>query len=171
MSPDDPESLELRTSLWLPFSPDRVWAACTTKEIVERWWSPPDLRTTLRKLEVRPGGAVHFHIRYVPTLLSPESAEAFRAARIPIAFDLRGSLSEVVEERLLAFDLTLEIGRAGSGVDSSTRLEFVPEGSGTRVTIIGTGKGTPHWATLGQKNLEGQLGRLLEALKSTHPRP
>jgi uncharacterized protein YndB with AHSA1/START domain len=169
MPPEESEELELKASRWLPFSTSRVWTACSTKAGLERWWSPEDLRTTVRKLEVRPGGAVAFHIRYLPALLTTGSTEPFRAARIPIAFDMRGRVSAVVEERLLAFDLTLEIGKGGAGVDSSTRLELAPEGAGTRVTLVGTGKRTPHWITLGQQNLEAQLVRLEEALESPSP--
>jgi uncharacterized protein YndB with AHSA1/START domain len=169
MSPEESEELEWRASRWLPFPSDRVWIACSTRPGLERWWFPEYLRTTVRKLEVHPGGAVVFHLRYLPALLTTESAEAFRAARIPIAFDLRGTVSEVVEGRLLALDLTLDIGKGGAGVNSSTRLELAPEGSGTRVTIIGIGKRNPHWVTLGKQNLEAQLRRLEETLKAPNP--
>lgn len=109
------------------------------------------------------------HVRYVPALFSPESTEAFRAARIPLTFDMRGIVSEVIEQRLLTFDLTLDIGKGGAGVRMVTRLELAPEGIGTRVDIVGTGKGTPHWATLGQRNLEAQLERLARALDASSP--
>jgi uncharacterized protein YndB with AHSA1/START domain len=163
---EESEDLELTASRWLPYPSASVWAACSRKENLERWWSPEDLRTTVRRLDVRPGGPVVFHIRYVPALLTKDSADAFRAARIPIAFDLRGELSEVILERLLTFDLTLDIGKAGAGVKTVTKLELIPEGEGTRVNLIATGKGTPHWRTLGRKNLEAQLERLEKTLVS-----
>ncbi|MGD0251039.1 MAG: hypothetical protein ABSB97_09190 [Thermoplasmata archaeon] len=107
-----------------------------------------------------------FRIRYVPALLTKDSAEAFRAARIPIAFDMRGVLSEVIVERLLTFDLTLDLGKAGSGVKTITKIELTPEGEGTRVNLIARGIGTPHWRTLGRQNLEAQLERLERAAES-----
>lgn len=165
---DASDELELSANRVLPYPPDRVWAACTRKEGLERWWSPEDLRTIVRRLEVRPGGEVDFYIRYVPALLTSESADAFRSARIPISFHMRGKLSVVEVDRVLAFDLTLEIDRAGAGVRTSTRLELKPEGLGTRVTVIARGQGTPHWATLGQQNLEAQLERLERALAPAH---
>ena len=101
---DESDELELSASRVIPHPPARVWAACTSKESLARWWSPEDLRTTVRRLDVRAGGQVVFHVRYVPALLTKDGAEAFRAARVPISFDLRGKLSEVVPGRLLTFD-------------------------------------------------------------------
>jgi len=164
--PGAPE-LELTASRYLPFPVARVWSACVTKEGLERWWSPADLRTTVRRLDVRPGGAVSLHVRYVPALLTPESAEAFRAAHIPIAFDLQGRLSEVVEGRVLSFDLALDLGRAESTVTMVTRLELEADGNGTRVRAIGRGPGTPHWVTLGRQNLAAQLERLEQAVRTS----
>lgn len=160
MTVDAEPELELSATRWIPAPPDVVWVACTTKAGLEQWWSPEDLRTSVRRLEVHPGGVIAFHVRYVPALLSPTTAETFRDARVPIAFYLRGKFVEIVEHRRLTFDLTLEIGRAAAGVPMSTSLELEPEKGGTRVTVVGRGKGTPHWATLGKQNLEAQLDRL-----------
>ena len=171
MVEDEAASLALRASRWIPHEPARVWTACTTKQALEQWWSPEDLRTTVRKLEVRPGGGIDLHVRYVPALLGPASAEAFQAARIPIAFDLRGRLSEVEEERLLTFDLALDIGKGGASVEMATTLELIPENSGTRVNLIGRGEKTPHWVALGQKNLEAQLERLALAVERSSASP
>lgn len=171
MDEDEAASLALRASRWIPHEPARVWTACTTKQGLERWWSPEDLRTTVRKLEVRPGGEVDLRVRYVPALLGPASAEAFPAARIPIAFDLRGRLSEVEEERLLTFDLALDIGKGGASVEMVTTLELIPENSGTRVNLIERGEKTPHWVALGQKNLEAQLERLALAVERSSSSP
>lgn len=164
MVPEGSTDLDLTASRWIPHAPVRVWAACSTKEGIERWWSPPDLRTTVRRWDLRPGGDVVFHLRYVPAILTPSAPEAFRAAGVPISFNLRGQLSEVHPGRLLTMDLTLDVGKAGAGVRMITRLEIVPEGSGTRVSLLGRGQGTPHWAALGQRNLEAQLERLEQVL-------
>jgi len=164
MSEQTTGDLELTATRWLPFPAARVWTACTTKHSIERWWSPVDLRTSVRRLEVRPGGEVRFRIQYVPALLTPGSQELFRAARVPIAFDLRGRVGDLVEDRSITFDLTLDLGKAGTGIDMVTRLELLPERDGTRVTLIARGKETPHWTTLGQQNLEAQLERLAHAV-------
>jgi uncharacterized protein YndB with AHSA1/START domain len=154
MSADNGTDLELSATRWIPAAPGEVWTAATTKAALERWWSPEELRTSIRRLEVHPGGMIAFHVTYLPALLSPTSKESFTAARVPIAFDLRGTFSELVEPSRLTFDLTLELGKAGAGIPMSTRMDLEPEGAGTPVTLTGRGQGTPHWRTLGTRNLE-----------------
>ncbi len=154
------DQLVLTASRRIPADVRRVWHACTEGSKLERWWSPEDLETTVRRLEARPGGQVLIRIRYSPALVTADGAEAFRAAGIPITFDLRGALREVIPERLLVFDLTLDLGRAGAGIEMVTRLDFTPEGDATLVRIEASGSKTPHWASLGQQNLEAQLARL-----------
>jgi len=174
MSPSEARDRELRAVRWVPAPPSRVWTACTTKRGLEAWWSPEDLRTSVRRLEVRTGGSVVIDLRYAPALLLPGTSESFRAAGVPIRLTLRGILREVVEERLLLFDLNLDLDRAGAGVGLRTRLEIAPEGSGTRVTIVGTGSDTPHWARFGERNLEAQLERLdrhLAGSRAASPAP
>jgi len=160
MAGDPGPDLELSATRRVRGSPGRVWAALTSKADLEAWWSPEDLRTTVRRLEVRPGGRVEFHVRYVPVLLTSGASETFRAAGIPVTFDLRGQFRDVVVDRRIEFDLTLEIGRAGAGVEMLTRFELAPHGAETDVMVTGSGRDTPHWRTLGQRNLEGQLERL-----------
>ncbi len=150
----------LSASRVMPVGIPKVWQACTTKEAVERWWSPEDLRTSVRRWEVRSGGRISLHIRYLPAMLTPQAADSFRAAGVPIAFDLRGTLREVSFERLLDFDLKLELGRAGAGIPMATRFELARVAESTEVRVVATGADTPHWASLGQRNLESQLERL-----------
>jgi uncharacterized protein YndB with AHSA1/START domain len=145
---------------------DRVWEQCTSKRGLESWWSPEDLRTTVKRLEARPGGAVEMSVRYVPAMLDPKQEVAFRAAGIPISFTLRGTVREMERNRHVTFELTLTLDRAGAGITTVTRLEFEPFEAGTKVKLIVTGKSDPHMATLGQANLEGQLDRLGRSLDS-----
>ncbi len=39
---------------------DRVWASWTTAADLEAWWGPAGWNTTIRSLDVRPGGLWHF---------------------------------------------------------------------------------------------------------------
>jgi uncharacterized protein YndB with AHSA1/START domain len=162
---DAPERLlEFSAVRRIPAPPSRVWAGLTSKSQLEGWWSPSDLATRVRRLEVRLGGAVEMHVRYVPALLTADSTAPFRAAGVPISFDLRGTLSEFDVEHRLTFDLCLDLGRKGAGVGMRTRFELAPEGDATEVTISGAGASTPHWRTLGQRNLAAQLERLEQAV-------
>jgi len=158
---------EFAAERWFPVAIDRVWAECTSKRGLERWWSPEDLRTTVKRLDPRPGGAVVMSLRYVPAMLGPQAEESFRAAGVPISFVLRGTIRECETKRCLVLELTLTLDRAGAGITTVTRLEFEATELGTKVKIVVTGRSDPHFASLGQANLEGQLDRLGRSLTDT----
>ena len=154
------EDLELAAERWFPVQLERVWEQCTSRAGIERWWSPEDLRTTVRRFDPRAGGEVVISMRYVPAMLSPKAEDAFRAAGIPITLVLRGQVCEWEIHRRLALELTLSLDRAGAGITTITTLEFEGGERGTKVRLAVSGKSDPHLTTLGQANLEGQLDRL-----------
>ena len=39
---------------------DEVWELWTTKDGIESWWGPEGFETTVSKLELRVGGALHY---------------------------------------------------------------------------------------------------------------
>ena len=158
------ESLELTAERWFPVPVDRVWTQCTTKDGLEAWWSPEDLRTRVTRLEARPGGQVEISLRYVPAMLGPKAEDAFRAAGVPITLRLRGTVRDFEIHRRLALELTLTLDKAGAGVTNVTRLVFETVTTGTRVRLSVSGKGDRHWVKLGKANLEGQLDRLGRSL-------
>jgi len=163
-STSSPTKLELAAERWLPFAVDRVWEQCTSKRGLEGWWSPEDLRTTVKRLDLRPGGELVMTVRYVPAMLGTQSDVAFRAAGVPISFSLRGRIRELEHHRRLVLELMLTLDRGGAGIESVTELDFEPIGSGTKVRIAVAGRSERHRATLGKSNLEGQLDRLGRAL-------
>lgn len=56
----DVANRELTIERELPASTDRVWKSWTTKQDLEAWWGPEGWSTTVRCLDVRPGGLWHF---------------------------------------------------------------------------------------------------------------
>lgn len=66
----DAEKLELTIERELPASADAVWQTWTTKEDLEAWWGPEGWQTSVRSLDVRPGGLWHFGMG--PTDAPPE---------------------------------------------------------------------------------------------------
>ncbi len=142
-----------------------MWGVLTSPRALESWWSPEDLRTTVRRFEVREGGRVEIRLRYLPALLTSDSAEAFRAAGVPITLELRGTVRELVPERLLDLDLRLELDRAAAGVVLRTRFEIAAEPGGTLLRVVEAGSSTPHWRAFGERNLRAQLERVDRVLE------
>jgi uncharacterized protein YndB with AHSA1/START domain len=165
------EPVDLVAERVIPAPVPAVWDQCTSKRGLESWWSPEDLRTVVKRLDPRPGGEVTMSLRYVPALLGPQSEEAFRAAHIPISFDLRGTFREVERNRRIVLDLSLTLDRAGARVESVTELDLVAEGTGTKVRITVRGNREKHMLSLGKANLEGQLDRLARSLSSRAAAP
>jgi len=119
---------------------------------------------TVRRFDPRSGGEVDMALRYLPAMLAPDREGAFRAVGIPISLALRGKIRELEPHRRLVLELTLTLDRAGAGIETTTRLDLEPVPEGTQVKLTVSGKTNPHWATLGQANLEGQLDRLGRSL-------
>jgi len=157
-------NLELTAERWFPVAVERVWEQCTSKRGLERWWSPEDLRTSARRFDPRPGGDVVLSLRYASAMLDPKNEETFRAAGVPISLVLRGKIREWQKHRRLVLELTLTLDRAGAGITTVTQLEFEATGGGTRLRLTVTGKSDPHFRTLGEANLNGQLDRLGQSL-------
>jgi uncharacterized protein YndB with AHSA1/START domain len=159
-SPLPAGELELTSSRWFPVPADRIWAQCTSKPGLESWWSPEDIRTTVKRIDPRPGGELVLSLRYAPAMLGHRREEDFQAAGVPIAFLLRGIFLEFEVHRRVTLALTLTVDRRGGGVETVTQLDFQPESGGTRIQITVRGKSEPHMVTLGKANLDGQLERL-----------
>jgi uncharacterized protein YndB with AHSA1/START domain len=162
------ERTELSATRRIPCGPREVWNACTSKRGLETWWSASDLRTRVRRLEVRPGGGVELHVRYLPSLITAGSSESFRAAGVPISFDLRGKIGELVAERVIEYDLSLDLGKNTPGVRMVTRFELSDDGDATVVKLSALGQSDPQWKTLSQRTLDAQLERL--ELAASEPR-
>ncbi len=56
----DLERLEVVLERELPASPATVWSAWTDPAQLEQWWGPAGWSTTVRALDLRPGGLWHF---------------------------------------------------------------------------------------------------------------
>ena len=157
--------LEISAEREISSPPEAVWTQCTTARGIEKWWSPEDLRTKVRRWEARPNGSISLSLRYLPAMLDPKSTDAFRAAGVPVALDFQGRVLEFDPVRKLVLELTLNLGRGGAGITSRTVLNFEATPVGTRVKLSVLAKDEPHLRTLGETNLKAQLERLAASLE------
>jgi uncharacterized protein YndB with AHSA1/START domain len=114
----DPE-LDLVLERTVPVSPDKVWAAWTTPELLVQWFTPAPWKTAAVDIDLRPGG------RCCTTMESPEGEQ----------FPNDGSYLVVEPERLLVFtsamteDFRPVVGEEG-GMPFTGRVELTPTGDG-----------------------------------------
>jgi uncharacterized protein YndB with AHSA1/START domain len=160
----DPERLTIQVERAVAAPIQRVWQVWTTRSGLESWWGPEQIVVQVRRLDVRPEGAMDFWLRYAPALLTPDSPQRFAAAGVPIGFHVRGRFTEVAEPSLLAFYQELDLGKTAKPFRFSTRVELTEAGDQTRIKVIADGALSPHWSTLGEASLKAQLARLELAL-------
>ncbi|QEO09170.1 SRPBCC family protein [Protaetiibacter larvae] len=113
----DLDRRELTFERELPATVERVWRSWTTVAGLEAWWGPAGWVTTVRALEVHPGGLWHFG-------MGP-------AARMPEVW-IRSVYSEVVPHALLSY---VEAFSDESGADLD------PEANAVTVEFIGFDEG------------------------------
>lgn len=105
----------------LDVSPEHLWAAWTTPELVERWFVPPGWTMADCRIELRPGGA------FAGTMGLPDGTpHAFRACYLEV----------VPLRRLVWTDALVEGWRPSASPFITTALTFEPQGAGTRYRTV-----------------------------------
>jgi uncharacterized protein YndB with AHSA1/START domain len=100
--------------------PETVFAAWTDPEQVARWWAPQGYEIPPESVHVEPRAGGRFHL---------DMAEVSGPAR----FRYRAEIIEFAEPELIVLK-----GEPIEGTDievTITRVELVPEGGGTRMTV------------------------------------
>src|ERR1700694_3763995 len=62
-----------------------VWDLWTTKEGIESWWGPEGFTVKVRKLDLRPGGA----LEYAMIATGPNQIEFMKRAGMPLTTEAR----------------------------------------------------------------------------------
>ena len=113
----DVANRELTIERELPASPDAVWSSWTTVEGLEAWWGPEGWTTTVRTLDVRPGGLWHFG-------MGPDGA--------PPEVWVRAIYSEVIHGSVLSYV---------EGFSDETGADLDPESNAVTVEFFGLDRG------------------------------
>ncbi|MEJ3403938.1 SRPBCC domain-containing protein [Rathayibacter sp. YIM 133350] len=113
----DVDRREITLERELPADPDRVWRSWTVAEELEAWWGPAGWVTTVRSLDVRPGGLWHFGMG--PTGEEPETW-------------IRSVYSEVIDHAALAYV---------EGFSDATGADLDPESQVVTVEFFGLDPG------------------------------
>jgi uncharacterized protein YndB with AHSA1/START domain len=138
-----------------------VWELWTTKEGIESWWGPGGFAVKVRKLELRPGGELH----YAMTAIAPPQIEFMKKAGMPLTTESRLTYTEIVAPRRLAYTHLADFipGVAPYGV--ATLVELHPTAEGVRQVLTFDAMHDEEWtqrATMGRESELGKLAKLLE---------
>lgn len=112
--PDIQTSLHLRRTVAAP--PERVFRAWTEPKMIEQWFKPMGLRTTVTALELRVGGAYRFD------LMSDDGASSYIA----------GHYVEIAPPERLAFTW---MSKATNDEQTLVTVEFLARGGMTEIVL------------------------------------
>ncbi len=107
---------------------DRVWQAWTEAERLRQWWGPKGFRVSHCKVDLRPGGLMHYCLR------SPDGQEMWG----------RFVYREIVPRERLVFinsfsdpkgGVTRHPGHASWPLETLSTVTFEAQGAGTKVTV------------------------------------
>jgi uncharacterized protein YndB with AHSA1/START domain len=143
-----------------PATLEDVWALWTTAEGIESWWGPEGFAVTVRSLELRPGGELHYVMRAV----DPQMVAFMKGQGMPVAQDAWLRYTEVAPLRRLAWQHAADFipGVAPYEVGTAVDLSAVPRGVKVVVTLdrmhddVWTGRAVTGWTQ--------ELGKLAKAL-------
>jgi uncharacterized protein YndB with AHSA1/START domain len=105
-------------------TPEEVFDAWTTPEVLRRWWAVhPDGSTPVAEVDLRPGG------RYRLSMEGPDGER----------HTVQGRYSVVERPSRLVYSWQWELDASGLGPESTVAVEFRPEGERTTVVLEHTG--------------------------------
>lgn len=139
-----------------------VWELWTTKEGIESWWGPEGFSTTVRELELRPGGAM----RYAMTATAPAQVEFMKRAGMPLTTEARVTYTEVVPRRRLGYVHLADFVPGVEPYDVATVVEFHEGPEGVRMVLTFDAMHDETWTQRAVMGWESQLGRLAQVLSA-----
>ena len=135
---------------------ETVWALWTTKPGIEAWWGPEGFSVSVRSLDLRAGGQLH----YVMTATGPSQVDFMKRAGMPLATETTVTFTEVTPPRRLAY-LTLADfipGVVPYGV--ATQIDLLPDPAGSRLVLVLDRMHDQTWSSRAVAGWESQLRKL-----------
>ncbi len=146
--------------------PETLWALWTTKEGVESWWGPEGFTTTVRKLDLRPGGEFEYENRAT----APEQIAGLKELGLSPTSSVKNIFTEVVPPRRLAMRTQIDFVPGVEPYEITTVFEFRALRGGTKLVFTSSKMHSEQWTDLakrGQMSQFDKLGRILGASRSS----
>jgi hypothetical protein len=126
-----PTSTKIRIERTYPASADEVWELWTTSEGIESWWAPDGFRVEVRKLDLRPGGA----LVYTMTATGPEQVEFMKGAGMPLTTESRKTFTELLAAKRIAYQSLADFIPGVEPYEFLTVVDLHPSGDGVGVVM------------------------------------
>jgi uncharacterized protein YndB with AHSA1/START domain len=139
-----------------------VWDLWTTKEGLESWWGPEGFVTKVRKLDLRPGGA----FEYAMTATEPAQIEALKAMDFPLTSVARGTYTEVIPRRRLAYTTLADFIPGVAPYQVAALVEFQAGPKGVRMVVQEDAMHDEQWTEMSRMGMSSSLDKLARLLES-----
>ena len=137
-----------------------VWDMWTTKDGIESWWGPDGFSVKVRKLDLRPGGEVH----YAMTATAPPQIEFMKKAGMPLTTECKATYTEVSPPRRLSYTHLADFIPGVEPYHVAHLIELTPMGDSVRMVLTFDAMHDEEWtkrATMGWEMELGKLGKVL----------
>lgn len=141
-------------------SATEVWELWTTKDGIESWWGPDGFRTTVQKLELRPGGV----LEYTMTAVGAPQIEFMKRAGMPLANKTRITYVEIVPLRRLSYINLVDFVPGAKAYDVATVVELQPQAQGVKLVLTLDPMHDTQWTQRAVMGWESELGKLAKLL-------
>lgn len=138
-----------------------VWDLWTTKEGIESWWGPGGFKVTVRSLDLRPGGELH----YAMTAVDPPQVAYMQKAGMPVSQECRITFVDIQPLRRLEYIHPADFIPGVNPYDVTHIVELYDTPDGVRMVLTFDAMHTEEWtqrATMGWESEFGKLGVALQ---------
>lgn len=143
-----------------PAALEDVWALWTTPEGIEAWWGPEGFAVTVRSLDLRPGGELH----YVMTAVAPQMVAFMKGQGMPTAHEAWLRYTEVVPMRRLAWQHAADFIPGVAPYEVGTAVELSRVADGVKVVVTLDRMHDEVWTQRAATGWQQELGKLARAL-------
>ena len=139
---------------------ERVWELWTTRHGIESWWGPDMFAVSVRDIDLRAGG----HMHYVMAAIGADQIEFMKKAGMPVSTEHLITFTEVEPPRRLAYRELVDFvpGLDKYEVEAAVDLEEI--GDSTRLVVTFDAMHDERWTELATRGREMELDRLGKVL-------
>jgi uncharacterized protein YndB with AHSA1/START domain len=137
-----------------------VWDMWTTKEGIESWWGPDGFSVTVRKIDLRPGGELH----YAMTATAPPQIAFMNKAGMPLTTEAKVTYTEVSPPRRLAYTHLADFIPRVEPYAVAHLIELTQTADGVRMVLTFDAMHDDEWTKRAVAGWEMELNKLSKAL-------
>ena len=143
-------------------SPDEVWELLTTRDGIEAWMGPDGYSVSVRELDLRPGGALVYHMAAV----GQDQVEYMKKAGLPLVTEQHVRFVAIDPPRRLVYRDLADFIPGVEPYEVEAVVELHAVDGRTRLVLTFEAMHDAHWTEMSKLGRESELNKLGELLKA-----